>query len=116
VPGGKSTTSGTSSACRGAFVTSNRDFSATTVRSPTLRAVWPKAERLAAVVIARIKLRSHHVTSWKDWNHSLNRAITIVVQALFELGKLTAPRHLHLELATAAADDRTIGIGRIEGR
>ena len=31
--------------------------SATTVRSLILRAVWPKAERLAAVVIARIKLR-----------------------------------------------------------
>src|SRR6202040_262341 len=33
----------------------------------------------------------------------------------FELGKFAAPRHLRLQLAAVAADDRTVGIRLIEG-
>src|SRR5262249_56175837 len=33
----------------------------------------------------------------------------------FELGKFAAPRHLHLQLAAIATDDRTVGIGLIKG-
>src|SRR5262249_60541243 len=32
----------------------------------------------------------------------------------FEFGQLAAPRHLHLELAAAAADDGTVWIRRIQ--
>src|SRR5262249_23434418 len=32
----------------------------------------------------------------------------------FEFGQLAAPRHLHLELAAAAAHDRTVGIRRVQ--
>src|SRR6266480_4521233 len=111
-PGEKSTTSCTSSACWTAFVTSNRD-SAMIVRSPPAAGLLPtRASPRPAAMSARIGTRGL-VPKWpvglarSPCRHD-RRA------SAFELGKLAAPRHLHLELAAAAADDWTVGIRRIE--
>src|SRR5882724_8326053 len=83
-PEGKPTTSCTTSACRGALVTSNRD-SATTLRSagpPALR--LRTVAGLAAVAIAMVRTRRLVYLGLLGIGHLpfLQRAVTIVVQAL----------------------------------
>jgi len=92
-PGGKSTTSCTTSACKGAFVTPNRD-SATTLRRPPwiagIETVWPRTAiaGVAAIRVAMVRTRRLAELRLFGTKHPLfvQRAITIVVQALSSLG------------------------------